>query len=187
MLRRVVMTNILFRKKKTTQFRMKKKWMRDKDRFAISKTGERPLNPWITKSRIQILMKEFERIRNLNRITIKYNEKLIEEYANVSEEYSQLATHRYLADHIEFTDNVDCARQAEADSKTLPKFLQDDLNADLPFYSPTKEMSFAFRYSPQISRFMPKRIANNWLATHAVNTHIEDDDPFELLELKKQI
>ena len=45
MFRQSVIFNILSRRQKTTKHRMQRKWIKDKDRFAMSKTGEKPLHP----------------------------------------------------------------------------------------------------------------------------------------------
>ena len=108
-----------------------------------------------------------ERLRNLNRHTIKYNRKVINEFVKVTEEYSDLCTHRLYGEHIEYIENMQALNQVKTEALTLPVYLQKDLCVDPDIYDKPEHYGFFDRYYPQMVRFMPKRMAENWVVVQA--------------------
>lgn len=71
-MRRFFTTSIPKLKKSETRYKIQRKVMKQKDRYAIWRTGEKPLHPWLNKTRALAILAEKERLRNMNRYTIKY-------------------------------------------------------------------------------------------------------------------
>lgn len=173
MFRRVAMSPLLNRAKKTLKHRLHRKWLSDKDRFSMSKTGEEPMNQWITRGRVQTLLKELERMRNLNRHTIKFNPELMSKFADASEEYSELCTHRLFVDHQEFIDNFKSMDEVKLEAKTLPLALQKDLTRDADQFEPPGQMEFFDKFHSQMERFLPKKLSDNWMIVSNVKKFLD--------------
>ena len=173
------MSTVFCRKKKTNAYRIKRKWMKDKDRYAMTKTGEEPMNPWITKTRVMIFMKEMERMRNLNRHNTKYNEKLINTFADATEKYNEFAMYRFFGHHREYIENLDCMNQAKAEAATLPKYLQEDLKANQEDYELPNELDFFDKYYPQIVRVLPQKMAETWMIMNSCSKYLDKDEEDE--------
>ena len=152
---------VFLRRKKTIAHRKKRNEMKDKDRFSISKTGEEPLNSWFTKPRIQKMLKEIERLRNVNRHTTKYNTKLMKQYVEKAEETSDLMLHRYFADYEELRSNLDSAEQVEQEKLNLPAYLSEELGVDDLRFVSTHDQEYLLRYFPQLIKVLPPRVAEN--------------------------
>ncbi|OMJ82590.1 hypothetical protein SteCoe_16636 [Stentor coeruleus] len=162
MLRRVLMSGVFTRRKKTLSYRLKRKMMRDKDRFSMTKTESPPLNSWVTKPRIYAMLKEVERMRNLNRHTIKYNAKVMSEFYMKADQYSEIASHRFLGDYWEIKQNQEALDEVKKEGKTLPEYLQRNMQAQPNKYEVPDRLGMFAKYQPQMSKFLPQKLADNW-------------------------
>ena len=101
-------------------------------------------------------------MRNLNRHTIKYNPKVINMFADAAEEYTERATHAFLADQVENMENFKNLDQVRNEVQKLPLFLQKDLTAFSELYEIPRHLSFFNLYYSQLSKFLPPKMAENW-------------------------
>lgn len=162
MLRRVLMSGVFTRRKKTLSYRLKRKMMKDKDRFSMTKTESPPVNSWITKPRIYAMIKEVERMRNLNRHTTKYNPKVMAEFCKKADQYSEIASYRFLGEYWEIKQNQDSFEEVKKERKTLPEYLQREMQAQPIKYEVPDHLGMFAKYQPQMSRFLPQKLADNW-------------------------
>lgn len=160
MFRFLTIPQVLCRRKKTLSFRKKKNLMKAKDRFATSKTGEAPLNEWFTKARIQKVLREVERLRNVNRHTIKFNKKLMKDYVEKSVQHSEFSLHNYLAEYRELRGNLDSVAEVEAEMGTLPKYLQDELKEDKREFDSAMDNEYLLKYYPQLIKILPPKLVD---------------------------
>lgn len=165
MFRFLTIPQVLCRRKKSLAFRKKKNLMNAKDRFSLAKTEENPLNDWFTKARIQKLLREMERLRNVNRHTIKYNKKLMKEYVEKSIQYSEYSLHKYLAEYREFRGNLDSIAEVEAEMEKLPKYLKEELQKEKKEYDTAVENEYILKYYPQLTRILPPKLADTFAAS----------------------
>jgi hypothetical protein len=161
MLRRLLISSLPCRHKRSLNYRHIRKAHKDKNLYAISRTGESPPNPWLTKERLQLIAREYEKLRNLHRHTIKYNKKLIDEFSTQAEEYSDYVTHKQFAYHLEWRLAEEAAYEVRNELQTLPKHLQDEIEQDEDDVPPL-QMNYIYKYQPQMSRILPPRMADNW-------------------------
>jgi hypothetical protein len=135
--------------------------LKDKDRFAISKTGEDPINPWFTKPRIQKILKEVERLRNVNRHNIKYNPKLMKIYVEKSIEHSEIMLHRYFAEYEELNSNLTAVSSGLKETETLPLYLKKEIYGSASKYRSPEANEYLLKYYQQLIKILPPAMAEN--------------------------
>lgn len=163
-------------------FRLQRRWLKSKDKYVLEEGEVEPFSPWLTKARVYTVVTEYERLLNVHRHTIKFNKKVIKQYADASEEHSEYCTHKAFADYLEYSENMECFKNAKEECKTLPEFLQVDLR-DTKDVENTYE-NFFVKYYPQIHTVLPKKLADNWYVIYGINAFLEDykretEAPFE--------
>jgi len=134
--------------------------MMAKDRFGTQKTGEVPLNEWFTKARIQKILREVERLRNVNRHTIKFNKKLMKDYVEKSMQQSEFFLHKYLAEYRELQSNLDSVSEVEAEMETLPKHLINELKEDKREFESSIDNEYLLKYYPQLIKILPPKLVD---------------------------
>ena len=178
MLRSQVIKDLVGRKRKSMRVKMKRRRDKDKDRFAMTKTGESPLHPWFTRGKASSLLKEVQRLRNMNRHNIKYNSKLMKDYVQTAEEYSMYRTHKYYADHKELTQNLFRMKEVEQDIPTLPAYLQKELQTPPKKFEIPESLSFLGLYESQLTKALPAPLATNLVVMKRIKDIAEDRIPF---------
>eukprot|EP00359_Climacostomum_virens_P003104 CAMPEP_0204918738 /NCGR_PEP_ID=MMETSP1397-20131031/16366_1 /ASSEMBLY_ACC=CAM_ASM_000891 /TAXON_ID=49980 /ORGANISM="Climacostomum Climacostomum virens, Strain Stock W-24" /LENGTH=148 /DNA_ID=CAMNT_0052092137 /DNA_START=54 /DNA_END=500 /DNA_ORIENTATION=+ len=138
-------------------------------RFSSEETGEPPVSDWVTPERAKAMLQEIQRLRNMNRFTIKYDKKQMEEYCELSEKYSRYRLHEF----IKFRTLVDrsnkLAKEASDHLKTIPaSLMKADLSKPLPI-----EINH-LRYFPQMVLYMPKTLSDGLKAAENLVEVVED-------------
>ena len=123
------------------------------------------------------MLKEIERLRNVNRHTTKFNTKLMKQYVERAEETSDIMLHRYFADYEELRSNLDEAEQVEKEKLGLPPYLREELGMDDLRFVSTYDQEYILRYFPQLIKIMPPRVAENIEASSNIYEILVSDPP----------
>lgn len=175
MLRRVVLGWPL--RRKNLRIRNQRKRERTKDRFTPSNTKEPPVHSWFNAHMSKVLLQEYQRVRNLNRFTIPYDEQLRKEFVEAAEAYSLFKLHQYYGDYERLQDLNIVMDAAEEQAETLPRHLKAEvLDSDKhnSKYDRTPESSSFNRYYEQMLKIYPKTLATNITAARRI-AEIADD------------
>ena len=179
MLRRVVLGWPL--RRKNLRVRNQRKRERTKDRFTPSNTKEPPVHPWFNAHMSKVLLQEYQRVRNLNRFTIPYDEKIRKEFAEAAETYSLFKLHQYYGEfeRLQAMNRVMDAATEQAD--TLPRHLREEVleaGRHGAKYDRTDESAPFYRYRDQMVKIYPKALATNIVAAMRLSEISEDDLKF---------
>lgn len=177
MLRRALNAPFL-RRRKNINIKIARRWLQDRDRYAISKTKEPPLHPWFNKQRAYELLKETERLRNMHPLTIKYNEDSREKFRKHAVEYSMYKTHRMIRDTHDITVQLASEKEAMEHVSTLPEYLQIELKRDHSKYDLPHSLEFLKMYNPQIAKFNPPDMKKNWILGERLHDIGNDRIPY---------
>ena len=169
---------IPFLRRKSLKVKMERRWLRDKDRYAQSKTNEPPLHPWFTKGRAFEILKEEERLRNLHPGSIKYNAEIIEEFTRKGEEYELYKTHKMIQDTAEVKSLIDAQNQAMEHASTLPAHLAKEMQKHAAKYNQPPETEQESFYWTQISKIIPAELQRNWGLAQRIDDISDDRIPF---------
>ena len=165
MLRRVVLGCPL--RRKSLRIRNQRKRERTKDRFTPSHTKEPPLHPWFNAHMSRVLLQEYQRLRNMNRFTMTYDEKVRQEFVEAAEKYSLFKLHQYYGDYERLQAMNAVMDAALEQVETLPSHLQADVsNFDSPRnkYRRNPESASFYRYFDQMVKIYPQTLSTNIIA-----------------------
>jgi len=175
MLRRVVLGWPL--RRKNLRIRNQRKRERTKDRFAPSNTKEPPVHSWFNAHMSKVLLQEYQRVRNLNRFTIPYDEQLRKEFVTAAENYSLFKLHQYYGEYERLQDLNTVMDAAAEQAETLPGYLRDEvlnMGKHNSKYDRCDETSPFYRYYEQMLKIYPKALATNITAARRI-AEISDD------------
>jgi hypothetical protein len=154
---------------KSVRVRELRRKQRNVSRFATAEIDEKPLSPWLTPERSKVILQELQRLRNMHRLSIKYDPKLVKEYIRLSEIYSRFRLHEFLKIRELLTLDQSAQLQAKAHLQTLPVHLQKPGKSE-----PMPVEINGLRHVSQMSMFLPKILSNNMRAAEALLEVIED-------------
>lgn len=175
MLRRLLPTNCPLRRK-NLRVRAARKRDNIKDRYQPAHTKEPLVHPWFNSHKAKVLMQEYQRVRNLNRFTITYDEELRKEFAAAAQEYSLYKLHEFygIVERQRATDKV--MNAAHDAAETLPAHLYDDVLGETrphKYIRPENASPFV-RYYEQMISIYPGVLARNIMAARRLG-EIADD------------
>ncbi|CAG9318081.1 unnamed protein product [Blepharisma stoltei] len=142
------------------------------ERFG-KKIKEKELHPYFSKGRAFYLLREFQRLRNLNRHTIKYDKATMNEFTKKAEEFSLYCTHEHFEAFEEYQDHKRCVDQAINEIQTLPDRLKAELmnegNSRLP-----RSQEVLSLYWDQLIRILPPQMVHIYKAGRKLRAVFED-------------
>lgn len=143
----------------------------------MTKTGETPLHPYFNKSRAYAMLKEQQRLRNLHRHNIKYDNAMIEDFANRAEEMSVYYTHEHFEAFEEYKQNKAAFNTLEDHLNSLPDNLKKELTSNKEYLYP-KNLQFINYYWGQVVRMLPQQFTHIYKAGQKLRVIFENDLEF---------
>ena len=77
-------------REETIAFRKEQKRLKTINIYSGDHTGEKPPHKWMDPKRMRQLVNSYQRLRNINRFTLKIDPKDVEERKKISEEHAEL-------------------------------------------------------------------------------------------------